>query len=152
MVELQMTNQHPKLDDSALDMLEKHVGFALPQAYRQFLLKHNGGIPSPNCFVYYDPIDDKIERRSIDEFFHIGNKYDFYSVYAHVGKGIIPDDALAIAYDGQQGTIFISYAVGDEGRIYLHANWIEPEEVNIFLLGESFEDFLQKLFFCNNYD
>lgn len=141
-------SRYEALDEARLAKFEAEMNCTLPKAYREFLLTNNGGIPSPSCFEYYDPIEEAKQVRSIDEFFFIGGKSEAYSIYFHIYTRIIPDDALPIAYDGQQGTIYISFKPGEEGKIYLHANWIEPEEVNVFLLSNSFEEFLDSLYTC----
>jgi hypothetical protein len=37
--------------DAQVAAFEKHIGYALPSAYREFLLAHNGGRPEPDAFV-----------------------------------------------------------------------------------------------------
>jgi hypothetical protein len=32
-------------------VFEKHIGYELPTAYREFLLRHNGGHPVPDAFI-----------------------------------------------------------------------------------------------------
>src|SRR5262245_61761185 len=38
-------------NDEQIAAFEKHIGYQLPTAYREFLLQHNGGHPVPDAFV-----------------------------------------------------------------------------------------------------
>lgn len=51
-------------DANQIAAFEKHIGHQLPQAYREFLLAHNGGRPVPDAFKlttdHRDPEEDLV--------------------------------------------------------------------------------------------
>src|SRR5271157_2805651 len=49
MLELMKDSARP-LNDEDLVSLEREIGKALPESYKAFLLRYNGGLPSPDSF------------------------------------------------------------------------------------------------------
>jgi hypothetical protein len=47
---VQITEPGPSLTDSDIHALERKVGATLPEDYRAFLLRWNGGVPEPGHF------------------------------------------------------------------------------------------------------
>ena len=45
-----MTELGPPLSDADVEALEQQIGLRLPAVYKAFLLKYNGGRPSPSAF------------------------------------------------------------------------------------------------------
>ncbi len=57
------SNEYGSLDESALGAFEGEIGSRLPDEYRTFLLRHNGGVPDPACFLAPDdPFEEGSER------------------------------------------------------------------------------------------
>jgi hypothetical protein len=137
--------------ESQLDDLEKYFGVKFPQAYRDFMLITNGGIPLHNCF----DSKDGTESSSVS-FFSVLPNDTFDIVHRNkVGAGRFPHGFISIGADGNGNAICIDCNSGPaHGKIYFweHENEADqaqgetPETVqNIYLLGDTFTEFLDGL-------
>ena len=70
------SNKYGKLDDIKLFKFEKLINSRLPDDYRQFLIAHNGGKPSPSDFM----ISEEEGENSIHEFYGIHDGPDYASL------------------------------------------------------------------------
>src|SRR5687767_10317127 len=92
----------PKLTAARLKALESQLGCRLPDAYRKFLLRHNGGVPSKPVFraTKREADPDWVDFfHHADEFLATPNKkahpFSLASIHYAAG-GLIPDDCLII--------------------------------------------------------
>ena len=145
-----MLSEHSyELPEYILKVLEAQWELILPKAYREFLLKYNGGRPSPSYFNFFnDPQDGSIIRK----FFGVypDPNYDLVSVFktykvrdVRVSKRLFP-----IAGDSFGNLICISVMNPDRGKIYFWDHDREtdpPDDSNLTLIANTFEEFLDGL-------
>ena len=147
---MDIKNDHPgTLPEYILKVLEKYWGFGLPKDYRNFLLKHNGGEPSPSYFNFkYDENDGSDVRFFLgiypDEDNDLLNHLKIYE--SRISKKMFP-----IAYDSCGNLICISVKGDDRGKIYFWDHEIaavdkkEPNYKNLTLIADSFNEFTNSL-------
>lgn len=133
----------PRLSARHLQALEGAVG-VLPPAYRKWLQKHNGGIPSPCYFPYFD------RRRRL---------YSWVETMLQAAAGGAPDAAYDIvANHGAMGSrlprgcLVIGYAVRDDvlglrlaGRKIGEVVLWSAEQDKVFRVAPDFGSFLASL-------
>lgn len=129
---------------------EQRLKVVFPTDFREFLLKHNGGRPTPNRFLFKD--HEGKDSSSLVHFFHaiydgrIDNlemKYQFL-----VSEGRLLPKMAPIANDPFGNLICLSVAGEDLGNVYFWDHEIEPETAgyeNMSLIADSFTEFLNKL-------
>jgi hypothetical protein len=145
------TTGETKVTDSQLNDLEKHFGVKFPQAYRDFMLTTNGGIPLHMCFNFKDGTE--------------GSTVAFYTVLPddrfdiiernEARAGRLPRGFVSIGDDDNGNEICIDCNEGQGyGKIHFwdHENEADaaqgetPETVgNTILVDNSFTEFLEGL-------
>lgn len=124
---------------------ESAIGVRLPDEYRSFLLRYNGGRPTPNAYPIYglenNPfgavhfffgIDDPVESCNIDWNYEVHN-------------GRLPANLLAIGCDGAGDLICISLYGDDAGAVVFwdrHKEPPEPSYANVYYIADSFSEFI----------
>jgi cell wall assembly regulator SMI1 len=140
-----------QVNESQLNHVEEYFGVKFPQAYRDFMLITNGGIPLHNCFVS----KDGTESSSVS-FFSVLPTDSFDIVKRNKARtGRFPNGFISIGADGNGNAICIDCNAGEGyGKIYFwdHENEADeaqgetPETVgNIFLIDNTFSEFLEGL-------
>src|SRR5438128_1442884 len=88
------------ITDKETTEFEHNQDISLPEDYRDFLLKNNGGEPQPNGFTFRTEFG-KEENSLIDKFFSLSSTGLLYSIEEnlHEYKGRIPERQLPIACD-----------------------------------------------------
>lgn len=71
-IKLEIQGNNEILTESRLQDFERIIGDQLPQQYREFLLKYNGGYPRP----YYFIISKEQGIGMVNVFYGIGEMYD----------------------------------------------------------------------------
>jgi hypothetical protein len=110
--------QFGKLAEDLLLEFEATIGTSLPEDYRAFLLKYNGGVPRQNAFSYADargPYTDSVVR--IFYGFHQGHLYRLDRTFG-LSRSVIPDELLAIASDPGGNLICLGYKGKDRGKVF----------------------------------
>lgn len=139
------------ITENTLAAFEQRAGFPLPRAYREWLLQHNGGKPTPSKFRY------KHETGPYTD----GQVSAFLAIHASAVSGLgvavahyklwdarLPAELVPIAEDAFGNLIVMSNAGPNEGKVYF---WDHEEETdpptydNCHLLADSFEEFLNNL-------
>jgi cell wall assembly regulator SMI1 len=143
---MKVTNSQVKLTTAKIEQLELEAGISLPDDYKAFLLKHNGGEPNVSKFKTKDskvesyvsfflPITSMVEDNLLEEIEGI----------THAGQ--IPANLIPIASDPADNRIVLSVDGDDCGKVYYWA-WDEEVEDHVAsykrmrLIAESFSDFL----------
>lgn len=133
-----------------IEAAEERLQLSFPEEYKVFLLKHNGGSPTPNRFKYND--QEGRDSSSLINYFHaiydgrIDNlelKYQFLVSEGRLLKKMIP-----IANDPFGNLICLSAEGDDRGKVYFWDHELEPEIAgyeNMGLIADSFSEFLGKL-------
>jgi SMI1-KNR4 cell-wall len=144
----EMLDVGPRLTPSRLVALERQFGIMLPENYKLFLLKHNGGRPRPNFFPIHGFEGNPFG--SIHYFFGIGDGVKSsdvgwnYKTY----NGRIPRELLPIAGDGSGNVICLSHKGVNKGFVYYWNHDLEtspPTYDNIYFISDSFDSFLSSL-------
>ncbi|MCX7570162.1 SMI1/KNR4 family protein [Tumebacillus sp. DT12] len=129
---------------------EQRLKVVFPTDFREFLLKHNGGRPTPNKFDFIDT-NGESSNSQIDFFFaifegHIDNLEIEYR--ARVEEDRLLPHFVPIANDPFGNLICLSVRSEDLGKVYFWDHEIEPETAgyeNMSLIADSFTEFLGKL-------
>jgi hypothetical protein len=142
---IEMEDSQASLRAEDLQSFESRYGISLPKEYKQFLLQHNGGKPTPRRYKTRDgritsswmwvyPLDEMIK--------------DFETLC--VG-GMIPRNLLPIGLDPRRNRICISLYGQDQGVVY---HWdldseegeVKPSYDHMHPIADSFSAFLDGLF------
>ena len=136
----------PPTNEIAIAALEKRIGGRLPEEYRAFLLRDNGGGPDADCFRFADrkgPYTD-------------GKLRAFYAIWdgkhsrmSHAVETFwegerIPRELLPIGYDSFGNQICIAFAGPHRGRVYFwdHERETDPASyANLDRIADSFDAF-----------
>ena len=134
----------PATSESISDF-ERKIGSKLPDDYKNFLLKYNGGQPCPNSFKF---ISNKDDGSSVDKFLSLGKeKYSNLLKYYNIYKDRIPSGFIPIAHDAG-GNLILMGANSDNNKIYFWEHEMEvdegdiPDMSNVYLISQSFSAFI----------
>ena len=134
-----------KIRQNDVSVLEKSLGFDLPESYKNYLIKFNGGRVKPNKFKSND---SQIES-DIQFFFGItkNENYDIEKKYRYF-LDIISNETmlLPIAIDSGGNLILLSCSKDKFESIYFWGHDIADSERNTFLITTSFKKFTSDLF------
>lgn len=138
-----------------IEVIEKFIGLDFPSEYKDHLLKHNGGQPSPNVFSFEEY--GKLTDSCVDwllaiyegEYDNLKNYIDTYKIQ----EKRMPLHILPIAHDPGGNLICISCDYDNKGSIYF---WDHEKEVdynlsddsdysNLYLIANSFDEFIDGL-------
>jgi hypothetical protein len=137
-----------RTDPSRLARLEQKIQSALPEAYRQFLLRHNGGKPERRIFTFNE---HGSESTDAIRYFYADCSNSLYSIEEklRIYSGRIPQGHLPIACDSLGNLVLLSVNPGDYGAIYF---WDHERELprpgsrdNLYIVASSFEEFIESL-------
>lgn len=138
-----------QLTDEDIKKLERKLAVSLPDKYKQFLLRYNGGRPVPDCFpikglpnnpyggiqVFFG-IDREIESSNLDE------KHEVF-------EGRLPKELIPIASDGSGDILCLSLGGENEGQVLFWDYYGElnpPTFENLYFVANSFQELLDGLF------
>jgi hypothetical protein len=141
----------PKIKKENIDVLENKLSLTLPDPYKEFLLKNNGGRPKPNIAF---PIHGwkNNERGYVHYFFGIdfvseGYKYDLEEEYL-IYKDRIPRNLIPIGSTEFGDVIALSMFGSDRENVYIWDHEKEhspPTYRNIYKIANSFSAFVESL-------
>lgn len=154
-MDLRLTDTGPRLTSKDIKRFEKQRGVTLPDDYRAFLLKSNGGYPdvdvafsfreggrpSDSVLSQFYPLDKGSEDSNLDE---------VYEMFVEAGR--MPPNLVPIGDDAFGNQICLSVAGKDAGAVYFWDHEREPDPArkpvvfrNLSLIADSFSDFLASL-------
>lgn len=130
--------------EEKLTEFESRYSIKLPEQYRSFLLKYNGGITPETEFRY------KRTSSDVRAFYGIGNGIDYYSfenIFENVLKDVLPltvfidKGILPVAEDSWGNYITIGIDGENRGKMFFcdHEKGMKAK-----LLTETFSEFIQK--------
>jgi cell wall assembly regulator SMI1 len=134
-----MEDTEAPVSEAEVAQVESELGVRLPDQYREFLLKYNGGSPQPPAFRYgTGPYTD-----SLVQIFNCIRPGDYTDLrkQAQVFKGRVPDDMLPIAADPFGNIIAIGVKGDATGKVFF---W-DHETSDVHLVALTFEMFLDSL-------
>ena len=140
------------IEESLLAKKEKEWGCKLPDSYRTFLLRFNGGRPKKDVFNFKNSNNGS----NIDFFLGLVPDDDDLDIDEHLDcyRKRLPESFFPIAYDSGGNLICISTAADDIGKVYFWDHELEadinqgqsPETVdNTILIADDFDEFLHGL-------
>jgi hypothetical protein len=143
----------PPITEHDLEPLERLVGCRLPEDYRAFLLKHNGGTPRPSGFQIVSERHGS-QDVSVEGFYHVGEDGFNLELSIKFNRRARDDDddyeipADAISIGSSEGADILVFVRGVRvGQVWLkdheedHGNPME----GMTFLASSFDEFLKKL-------
>ncbi|MEK9495102.1 SMI1/KNR4 family protein [Photorhabdus sp. P32] len=137
------------IDEISVTNFENEIGNSLPNDYRNFLKKYNGGYPDPDAFLF---LNDEEDGSSVDRFLSLGcEKHHDLRNYFIDYKDRIPPKFLPIAHDPGGNLILISLSNDNPGVFFwdheFEADEGElPDMSNVHLISHTFTDFLSVLY------
>jgi hypothetical protein len=128
---------------------ERAVGRVLPAGYAAFLLRYNGGLPSPDSFPIQGMQDNLYGV--VQEFLGIDCPIESSNLdwNQQILKGRIPDNLFPIACTPSGDLLCLSLSGDDIGEVVFWDSYKEhspPTYANVYPVAESFEAFIEKLF------
>jgi SMI1/KNR4 family protein SUKH-1 len=138
-----------QLTQEDIGELEKAIGNSLPDSYKAFLLRFNGGLPTPDAF----PIEGMAKNPYgiIQEFFGIdcpiesSNLKWIYEVF----KTDTPPNLFPIASTPSGDVVCVSLWGDDPGTVVIwnyYDAYRGPTYANVYRVAPNFEEFIQGLF------
>ena len=153
--------ENPITIDEVLEA-EETIGAKLPSDYVEHILKYNGGHPDKDCYPLLEPLPyynriTKTEDKSFDSgiswFYAIyEGEYESFLRGCRFNGDRLPKGLIAIGRDSFGNLICISVGLGNYGKVYF---WEykgsvplgeEPWWDNVFLIANSFTDFINSLY------
>ena len=142
----------PPVSDEELALVEQRMGRAIPAAYREFLLTHNGGYPTPEAFIIWDRDGKPLGEGGIHYFLSSrAGASDDLEDYVRTYQDRVPPHFFPIADDPSGNILCLSTAGDDEGKVYFWDHEAEAGEDettgydNVYFVADSFEALLDNL-------
>jgi hypothetical protein len=161
-------SRFPVLTEADVAAFEQENKVLLPADYRECLLKHNGGKPSPRWFDYSDGTE--LTGSAVQEFYAIYTKPETETglsynlnlarnccTYKRMGAPRMPNELIPIGADGGDNQICLCVSGEHTGCIYYWDHELEctggtyedgtPVTMweNCFFVANSFTEFLDSL-------
>ena len=155
---MEMKNSGVQLTEDVIAEFEKEFNIMLPQDYRKFMLKNNGGKPVPVDRWNFSFIENGTDTMtdSIVSFFEkfysekTTKDDDLKEGYAALLRTEqIPANLLPIADDPFGNIIFLSAAGEDYGKVYFGNTELEVPETGYIVMSpiaDTFTEFMDKLY------
>lgn len=149
MTHVTISGSRSPLREADLRALEQRLGITLPLEYRNFLLQHNGGHPTPNVFsIAACPIDD---QGVLTQMLSISDGEETLLNYVDMYADRIPPNLLPIGFDPGSNLICISVSGADRGNVYFWAHDFEasedegPNYDNVYFVADNFDHLINNL-------
>lgn len=126
---------------------ESEIGFVLPDDYREFLIKYNGGIPEIKYSTF--TIDELKEDIGLQVLYglNLEENLDLREWHEEYGDDLL-DDCLIIGHGLGFGFIVLVNSPEASG-IYFWDNAFElensSEDENIYKISDTFREFIEKI-------
>ena len=144
----------PKFTDSfgpassmEIEGLEQRLGIKLPDDYKQFILKTNGGVPAPNGFVVPERGQALVDILYGIRTERIGGDLEFEQEQAALWEPL-PEGFVAIAHDPGGSSILLATIGKHAGKVFYwdrNGLWVRDDRSNTFLIAQNFSDFIELL-------
>lgn len=127
---------------------EIKYGVSLPDDYRQFLMKYNGGFRPNPCIVLVADSESKVLYADIDQFIGVVDvpEYCRQAVEHLASAGIDYHEFFPIADDSTKNSFFMSLRQQDYGSVYYWNSDYEFDlSFSVYKVADSFTTFIQAL-------
>ncbi len=152
---LDMEQSSKNISKDDISELESKTNLNLPDEFKSFLLKYNGGSPV-ECGIDFETDKNGRNYMEVGYFYGINRKPDILVYYNEILAHRIPKGVLSIASTNSNGFILLSTLEKTYGNVYFKDHEVEDSfEFNdsndtlpgsMTLLANSFSDFLEKLY------
>lgn len=134
-------------NEDSIKELEAFLGFLLPEDYKEFLRKYNGGTSEVRYSKFY--VKELSQEISLDVLFGLGVKrtFDLIECYKEFEEDILPN-SLMIGDDPGSGFIVLITDTENSGVYYWDHSFSFPQsnvEENIYKIADRFKDFINGL-------
>lgn len=144
-----MEHQGPSLQEEDVSALEIALGNTLPEAFRKFLLRFNGGVPVPS----FAPVEDMPNNPtlSIRRFFGLCQAYQCYDIESsyQVFSDRVGAEGIPIASTGTAQYFILHLAGLRQGEVWVWDQSIawgkDPRDVPMYKSASSFAEFIESL-------
>jgi hypothetical protein len=148
--DIEVIESHSPTNIVEIKRFEELIQAKLPEDYKQFLLKNNGGHPIRKAFKLIEPINEKNKEASIAWFYALYNgEVCNITTEFRTSREQIPDELLPIAY-GHGGEICLGVNGEYYGKLYYwttnYSFWTVDDYNYLYLIANSFTDFINGLF------
>ena len=141
---MKIENPGMPITDKEVAQLEEQIGCRLPDEYRTFMLKNNGGRPNKSIFKYKEA--NTLCGSTIKMFFSIGKGEHTIEKARRIYEGRIPDIVLPIASDSFGNIVCIGLQGRNRGKMYFWDHELELMRWNLNpIICTDFKDFLKRL-------
>ena len=156
MTKVRMEHCDVLADLDQIKEFEKLIDATLPQEYIEWLLQYNGGTPVEDSFDFTD-LDGRNNGGSVHYFYAIGGEmsYNLTDNFNFL-KDRIPSEVISIASESCGNQICLGLRGEYYGKIYFwdHNFEFDTEDGaeqsydNLFLITNSFSEFVENLYEC----
>ncbi len=144
----EITDAGALLTEKQVERVERELDVKLPEDYRNFLLRHNGGRPRPDFFAIMG--HKTLLSGRVEQLFGVGRPAKESNVDWHYKNliGQLPNYHFPIAAANDGDMVTLSLGKLDAGRIYY---WIRAEynvagDNEAYFVAGSFDKFLASLY------
>lgn len=150
-----IANSYPPVTEPDLVVCEQELGRTIPEPYRSFLLRHNGGTPEPNTFEWTTERGRRVGA-GVGAFFAVHDADGASDTLAYCAetwlrRDRVPADLFPIARERGGNLVLLGAGGERKGKVfYWDHNWEAgddepPTYRNVHDLADSFEAFLAML-------
>jgi cell wall assembly regulator SMI1 len=147
-----------QLLESDIERFETKNRIQLPESYRRFLLRHNGGVPKQDAFLLSSHREKEMD---VHFFLGIDNEDEHLQLQWHHDFNLenrtdpIFADLFEIAYDSFGDPICLDLSAGRYGAVIfidVVPIWKDCTEKDIYVVANSFPEFLEMLYEAEDED
>lgn len=147
-MKIENPNPHGHLTEARLKKFEEVLGATLPADYREFLVRNNGGLPSPSQF-WLNMDGDKYVSALV-EVYALHDDENSLEEKRPNGEWGVPVTMLPIGNDGYSNEICVGIGGKDRGKVFyvdcsLHDYDNPNSRPGIAKVANSFSEFLKNL-------
>ena len=153
---LNLVDYGEKVDDKFISSFEQELNINLPEEYKAFMIKNNGGMPEDDVvFDYYDNVTESQKRAVIQEFYIMYSENNFeVDNIRNICEGFWKDKAIPVSMfpigaDPAGNIICISLLPNEYGKIYFYNHEYENVDTGYMMeskVADSFDAFLGLLY------
>lgn len=139
-------NAFGNVSDKMISEFEHHIGFTLPEDYREFLLKYNGGTSQKRYSTFF--VKELNQEISLDVLFGLNvDKLDLQKWNDEFVDDML-ENTIIIGDDPGGGLIVLINGLDMKGVYYWDDSFNfeqSSEERNIYKVADSFHEFIEVL-------
>lgn len=137
----------PAVDDARLAVFEAQIKCALPDDYRAFMMRYNGGRPKPSI-VDFTLRDGSQSNAVVEGLLAIDSKIWNIEVTWRTLRSRVPSETLPIGTDSFGNKFLLGITGEPRGKVFFWDHELETEDgdwSNVDLIADSFDSFMRLL-------